>query len=702
MDADTDRVARQLTALRLLLNTERNQHEADILLATVFEALDGDNDRTSDELISTFRTDWPEVSIPREMFEATLHEAELRGLLVSTDRLGGSSAWKATPAATADVRESREWASAVVDRCRRQLADRARSHGLECGVETAERWADILLDALNSAVARSSHLVPVRTREVATRLFPPYDVGDVRAAVNRRVDDPDVAQFLVRSALAALDPGSPFGSEVVHYLATGYVLHAFLLGRELDPARKEIGSLAGEVLLLDTPVLLRMMSLGESFRWTADFVGGMARRVGATVAVTDRTLTELRSTLASRRPDAKRIAQEMRDGLSREPIATAVTDEILAIWLSDPRRLEWSQFEASVTNLWSTLRALGVVVGFVPDGWASDDGRSETFTSHIKTVTEVKKGVPRRPRAAEHDGQLMSMVEFLRKAKNSLTMWPGAFIVTPDRSLSDAYSVECEDGAASACLTVSQAAALLARVAPPVEAEKLAELIVGDQQWQTRFRRAASMGVEQSIELARVLMGTPEADLQFDAIDVQLTFDEIISGADFDGDQLAAVRAALTQREATRMKARTEHNRERDAEIVRERERLARSEGHVQALAQRITTTEAERDAEAERGDGLADTTEDLQRKLRIRDRLILAVVLYATGVVLLVAGVAAGWLDDFAWAGPAAAMAASLKWVHEWVRDPDSSWTSLIASVGSWIGFAVLGHVIADWLASR
>lgn len=502
-EPDEHRISRQLAAMRLLLSTDRDRHEADILLASIFETLEGDVARTTDELLIQVKRDWPAVAIPREKFEATLAEAETRGFLVRTDRLGGTAAWKCTDSAAAGVVESKSWADAVLERCRRQVADRALAQELESGFEQSQLWTTLLLDALHESITRFFDQIPASTREVSDKLFPPYDPEHVVAAVHQRVDDPVVSEFLSRCALAALDPGSNFGSEVVHYLATGYVLHAFLLQYDLHHALNETGPFEGEVLLLDTPVLLRLMSAGAAFRWTIDLVGSMAKRAGAQVAVTARTRVELDGLLESRSMDARRLEREMGEGLERDVLAVSTGDEVLAIWLADPAAPSWAEFKEGVGRLFATLRAVGVEVDYCPDGWAPESGRIELFTAAVQGATKARTGTQRRTGPAEHDGELLCLLEFLRSEREDDSAWPGAFIVTPDRSLNVAFAKHADR--VRVTLTVSQTAAILGRTASPSEAERMAELIANDQQWQTRFRRATAMGTEQSIELARRL-----------------------------------------------------------------------------------------------------------------------------------------------------------------------------------------------------
>jgi hypothetical protein len=93
----------------------------------------------------------------------------------------------------------------------------------------------------------------------------------------------------------------------------------------------------------------------------------------------------------------------------------------------------------------------------------------------------------------------------------------------------------------------------------------------------------------------------------------------------------------------------------------------------------------------------LKDETEDLRILVRVKNRVITAVVLYAVAGMAVLYCALSGWLDEFAWIGPLAAMAATTKWVYDWVVDPEQRWFVLLIHTASWIGFAGLARVIAD-----
>jgi hypothetical protein len=679
--------------MRLLFNVERDRDEADVLLATVFEALAEGRTRTTDELLVQVQADWPGIVLSREKLETTLEVARERGFLEEGNRLDSSAAWATTKRAEIGVHDSRMWAENVLLRCHAQIQDRMREVGTRISVEQAELWTNILLAALNEGICSSFSQCPTGTREVANRLFPPYDAAKILSAVKNRVDDPDTAEILGALALSALDPASTFGSEVVHYLATGYVLYALLLGYDLIDSRDQVGDLSGVVLLLDTPVLLRLLSGGKEFRWTTDLVGHIANRAGACVAVALRTRRELTEMLSQRDYDASRIEEELSDGVPRQNLAYIAPDEVLAVWLREPSAPSWDQFKQKAEQLLRTLKAIGVEVDYKPADYISDTATMHRYADAIRRATGERTGRMRSVIPAEHDGELLCIASHLRSGArrrgDSERIWPAAFVMTTDKSLNDAYrSVAVDDQDMPLALTISQSATLLARFAQAADTEKLAELIATDHQWQARFVFATAFGTDQAIEMARSFSATELDALLVEATSVQLTFDELISTADYHGDPTKAARQAVVIHEQRRRSAQIDHERELDAERIRERERTAAEGARAEALFEQARRqSDMTRDLQAE--------NVELQERVQVRNRAITVILLYvATAAVLaiLVGFHALRGHDLFL---PAAGMLGALKWLYDWTTHPKQHWLVVLISAVAWAGLAAIGHAL-------
>lgn len=682
-----NRAARQIAAMHLLFDAERDRHQADVVLASVFELLGSGVKRSTDELLRQIEIDWPGVVLPRERFEAALTVAEERGFLIREQPLTGPETWASSDLGSIGVGDSQAWAKSVLARCTEAIRERAREEGISCSHELATHWTELLLEVLHTAVTASVGSGPLNLREVGRRLFPPYDRDAVVAAVERSTDDPTTRSFLAGLALAALDPSSTFGSEVVHYVATGYVLYAVLLGHDMVDARSALGDFAGELLILDTPVLLRLASSSREFRWTIDLVGSIATKAGARVVVTARTRAEFDAMLSLRDTDAARLQRELADGVSRAGLAIVAPDEVLAIWLRDPNGRTWSEFTDNARSLFRTLEAVGVEVDFVPDGYAADEDRTQAFVSSIQSVT-AERGKRRAKHPSAHDGHLLDLAAAVRSASEPGRPWPGAFIITTDRSLDDAFLAVMGNGGAPIALTVSQAAGLLAALAQPADAEKLAELIAADVQWRSKFEYATHFGIDQAIELARSFNASDLDALAVEATSSERTLEGLLARADYDGDPMAAARAAVLQRERRRKTASADHGAAAEAESVRQRERAIRAEAEVDAF----------RRANAEQAAALvsaqAESTSQTQRS-QIRTRTAVIAVTYLLAALAAVTAVALNLTEWRGLALPALAMIAALKGLVDWARTPDSPAYILMLTAASWIACGFLGEAL-------
>jgi hypothetical protein len=693
-----ERAARQLAAMRLLFDAERERHESDVLLATLFETLSDERERTTDELLQQVQVDWPGIVIPRSRLESTLEVAAERGFLRSTTRLSGVATWAIADLAAVGVKDSQTWAREVLQRCAAQVEERARESGQKVDGEQAEHWTNLLLEVLHEGMIGTFSHSPGQMREVSKRLFPPYDREKIIGGVKARVDDPVQAEFLSTLALAALDPGSTFGTEVVHYLATGYVLYAILVGLDLTTELDQVADFRGEVLLLDTPVLLRLLSGGREFQWTSDLVGRIASLAGATVALTTRTRQEFSDMLERRNDDAGRLEAEMADGTPRRNLAAAPPDdEVLTIWLRDPAAPTWAEFTMAAGGLFTTLGAIGVAVDYQPDAYEGDVARRRAIAAVVQEVTAEHRGKPRHPIPADHDGEMLCLVSHLRNAaaetRDSDSIWPGAFVVTTDRSLNAVYKkVEGDD--VPVALSIGQAASLLARLAQPADAEKLAELIANDLQWQARFKRGVAFGVDQAIELARSFTSQDPEALAVEAAAAELTFEEVLTSVDGGGDPTAAARAAVVRRAQHLSAAADDHRAALEEGRAQESRRAFKAEAEVQAWKEVSTTqagqlTQAQRDA----ADKLLEASDLEADNTRLR-RVIVVLVLYAIVAGILLALVAVGVLRWGDLVLPGLAMAGAGKWFYDWTRKPEETYWGVLWAVVGWASLVAFTRV--------
>lgn len=89
-----------------------------------------------------------------------------------------------------------------------------------------------------------------------------FDRAAIRESIAGFAPSDEVREVAEALALEAIDPTVPFGTGLVTYLATGYVLHAFVARRDLEETFRAAGPLVHQWAVLDTPVLISLMEYG--------------------------------------------------------------------------------------------------------------------------------------------------------------------------------------------------------------------------------------------------------------------------------------------------------------------------------------------------------------------------------------------------------------------------------------------------------
>lgn len=188
------------------------------------------------------------------------------------------------------------------------------------------------------------------------------DLDALASKVNEQCIDAGVAQFLRASAVTALDPASPFWSDIVHYLCVGYLLFRHV-GR-VDATTAAHGSWADETVFLDTPILLQLLAAPNESAPTWELISELTR-LGVRVVVLSCTLSGLRANVVNSADHQKRIASDIEAGVSpaylirslrgaaRAWVTHAISSGVLPSWKDFERRVE--TFEKSFTGLdtWS-------------------------------------------------------------------------------------------------------------------------------------------------------------------------------------------------------------------------------------------------------------------------------------------------------------------------------------------------------------
>ncbi len=173
-----------------------------------------------------------------------------------------------------------------------------------------------MLSAIESGIKpilRSGNATAVGDRYLAP-IQP--DLDALASKVNEQCIDAGVAQFLRASAVTALDPASPFWSDIVHYLCVGYLLFRHV--DRVDATAAAHGTWADETVFLDTPILLQLLAAPNESAPTWELISELTR-LGVRIVVLSCTLSELRANVEQRGSPKEDCVRHRDRGLSRLP-----------------------------------------------------------------------------------------------------------------------------------------------------------------------------------------------------------------------------------------------------------------------------------------------------------------------------------------------------------------------------------------------
>lgn len=496
---------RQLASVHLLLSSDRAVAEHDILLATSFDAL-ASGDKTTHELREHLQVVWPGIPIPLASVEAALDAARVGGFLERTHLLGERTAWRLADGQR-EVEESEVWAQDVLDRSRRELRDEAHAVLGPVGDQELGLWLDLLLETLRDGVKHSFEVLQANVTIVQSSLLIPdsFDLDLMLSRIERETHDETRRTFLQGMLVNAIDRTHPFGVEVVHNLCVGYVLLSYMQRRDVEAAVGSTGTVRGELALLDTPTLLRMVGPPTRSQPILEIVA-MAIEVGFEIGIQPETVEELEHLLDGReRNEVRVIERQLADGADPAALRDLITDDVLAPWLDAQIQGPygtWNEFRQNVTALISTLRAMGC--GLL-EPVAPTDGLRPQFAVALADVLSDRGRRPRNEPVLQHDAALLVRAYEARRMNppTAQKVWPGGVVVTSDRSLNDAYERVVSDRATfPVAITFSQFMGIVTGCSSAAAAEKVA-LIASDQMsHDTLFSLTARFPLEAVLSLA--------------------------------------------------------------------------------------------------------------------------------------------------------------------------------------------------------
>jgi hypothetical protein len=666
-----------LAAVQLLLDTERKATEYDILLATCFERLHL-GQASERELLLFVQACWPGAGIVPFTLSSALEVGRAAGFI---DLAAGSSVWKLTDKGVGDVEGSRQWAEQILERAVSALSDDAtKAFGYVRPGECAQ-WLEILLDALFRAIRHvfvneGRQIELFGSRAVVPRI---YDLDLISSRIEQLVEREDVRTFLKGMALQAIDPSHPFGSELVHHIATGYILQAFLARQDAQQARDLVVSLLQGVAVLDTPVLVALLDQGErAFRIRQALTTAIAS--GVRIVLLQETRIEMEQLLERLgRYDARQLEADITSGIEIDVLIAVVRDDVLRSFLvakRDAKIASWPAFASRLTHVISMLQDVGVEIMVDLSGV---NGRKKYADALVADLAKASR--KRGEKQIEHDATLLSFVARERHGKSGFR---GPFILTTDRHMSAAYRTVHGSQAkneAPVALTLSEWSALVAAIVEPGSVELLAQAAMSEVGYETIIALASRFPPSASRHLARVLQGVDfaAADLAL----LPLTIDEVFkkqplllevdpAGAVLQiASDLVAQRARRLDAAASLYRGFAEDERERAVTLA------ARSDADRQIAETKIRDLEAQLLTERRRSDELIEDRDLQETRAKRRPWVILSAVL------LIIAG-SWLWISGWPFWGVGSIVSGLVLWLRGelWAKDRSRKISELVVSL--------------------
>jgi hypothetical protein len=672
----------QLAAVRAVFGTDRLATECDILITTLLEALKN-GDRSTDSVVDSVDRVWPGAGVNSTRVARALRIAEAAGYA----REVNGSEWSLTSLGRAELTESRDWASDTLERTKTQLMARAAEGFRAISEEEATLWLGVLTTALFEGIRSSYTPFDGKVELLADGTLVPrtYDVERMFLEVASRTPRDEVQDFLNAAILAAIDPSSDFGNELITRISTGYMLHAFLARRDRIRARNAMGNLEGERAILDTPVLFPLLGGADQTTATENAIKA-AVDAGMDVVVANHTLEELNDVVERlEREEVPQIEEALTGGANLEVLRQVVDEPVLELWLQargEGRYRGWEDFRETAGNLSQRLEEFGVKLRPAWNEIAGDSDEVIRFEAALSEVLEDRGTSQRGALQIERDAQTMAMAARTRRKRGYAGggYWSGGWVVTTDRAMGPAYKRLSHD-AISLTITPSQWLGLVSIWCKPAEVEELAMAAAAFLGRETFLSVAAKFPPAVAVEIASALSedpGTSDTDIRI----AQMPLDGLLEGyPDFASDPARAgsqIVAAVLAKRAKRTSAAVEFGlrsvsaeRSRSEALVKEatnrlkteREARERAEKALAEAQFQLLTSEA----------AIADATRSSRRKAAA----------YAIAAFLVTMGGVFAFLG-LRWIGAGTILTGLFLWErsHRWIREPDLGWSHLMIAL--------------------
>lgn len=616
-----------LSAVHVLLSSERTTDEHDLLISTCLEALDaGPSD--SETLTRVCNEIWPASTIQVESVKAALEEARELDLVVRTETLLGDG-WTLGHQGKNEIESTREWFVNAMDRLARQIQDRARDDFGSVTAEVAANWSQVILRLFSAEIARSATSYAGDVERGAAGTIRPLtlDGSSMMRALDDLILPEGTTDFLKGCLLAAVDESDPFGNELVGQVATSCVLHAVAARRGRAGAQAALGTLSGSRIILDTPILVALLGADSAERRLNDLID-QAVALGMDVAAPEHVFEELDDVLERVTNDhLQALTSGLKSGTNARAYAQIVNEQLLELFLDGVdagKYRTWNDLQQRARHLTTELANRGVKVR--PHG--NKNRSNVTWIEH--NLTESIKSSPggRSAKAIARDAESVEMIWRARRRAVANTsrsgLWPGGWMVSYDRRSGPAYAAVNRLDREPLVLTPAQWATLMTESAPAAEIPQLVAAAASYMRQESMLRIATKYPPAIALTLARSLSGdyrsaTDTRVAQLPTLGEAL--ERAAAGEKVTGERLASELAA---RRANRLAA---AGREQIDFTALERSRLD------EALTRNTAVVDREHLARV----GAEDRVRELETSAALVDRKVVSAVILTALVALTI-----------------------------------------------------------------
>lgn len=615
-----------LGAIHNVLQSRRPSTEADLLAAAACQFLSRGRALLRD-VVEGVSTIWPGIPAGAEQIRAALELSRDLGLAGYNSE---ADEWFLTAHGADDIGRHSQWVSELRARVTADIRRRSRD-GLQYepdGYE-AELWLDVLVKALVVGIEESqaAHLGHVE-RLVHGNLAPrSVDQARLLERLNGSSPRSEVVELLKSLAVAALDPLDPFGKELVSHITTGCILHAYVSGRTGKQITDTIGSPSGQRAILDTPVLISLVGPASDQKDTVVTIKS-ALASGWDVVVCQHSLEELTELLTREIPRVeKRFREAHETNTKLEFYAALVEDQIHGICIAALRDNTYPNLQAILAachELRGRLESLGVHVRH-HNNEISPDRRATCLTA---LKEQLNKSLHHRSATViGRDADTLAMA-WRRRQRESSRNWPGAWVITSDRSMAAAYGTISTDRV-SITLSPSQWTTVVALSAEASELVSLASAAAGqfaeESMWQLPARFPGDFAMGLATQLSPDQGGS---DLDLRQAQLLLSLPEMLDKIEADSSPTAVASAVLASRtKRIDNMAQRERERHRDAlataEIAAGDAEKARLQAQVREQKSAAERTQLEAELAAEKASSATKDAELNTQKTRHRRILI-------------------------------------------------------------------------------